>query len=317
MTIHIDEGRPLTCSSGSLRARLALAALASFLGAGCEEQSDISFFVLVKSSNYAQDSTGELTLLNYHFFSEVFLLPGGSLTSGTLSRADGGVPPHEYEDRGDNFYIEMGHFDSQEEVDRAHPNGAYLFSLTAPTVRLRDIPLELAGPEGRTDIPAPITISLWQAGQEVFPLAVDPEEDLMIRWSEYSNGQADTRDIVDDMIFVVVADCHGERLFHTGLPFQGPYTTFRTQQVTVEAGRLTAGQPYSAFVEFPHVVDSDVVKGVPGFTSYATATYLDLHTMGPLSDAACPDAPPPMDTGQTDRMEPVRVPTSRSPGALR
>ena len=51
-----------------------------------------------------------------------------------------------------------------------------------------------------------------------------------------------------------------------------------------------------------------VVKGVSGFTSYATATYLDLHTTGPLSDSACPDAPPPMDTGQTDRMEQVRVP---------
>ena len=43
------------------------------LQAGCARQSDISFFVLVKSSNYAQDSSGVLTLLNYHFFSEIFL----------------------------------------------------------------------------------------------------------------------------------------------------------------------------------------------------------------------------------------------------
>ena len=28
--------------------------------------------------------------------------------------------------------------------------------------------------------------------------------------------------------------------------------------------------------------------------------------VGPASDAACPEAPPPMDTGQTDRMEPTR-----------
>ena len=290
------------------RARLTGVALAALLVTACGEQSDISFFVLVKSSNYAQDSEGQLTLLNYHFFSEVFLAPDGSLESGTLARAGTDAAPLEYEDRGENFYIEMGHFDSQEDVDQAHPNGTYLFSLVAPSVQLREVALELAGPSGQTDIPAPITISLEQAGLPVSPLAVDPNRDLGVRWSEYSNGGADPRGIVDDMVFVVVADCHGERLFHTGLPFQGPYTTYRSEEITVEAERLVAGQPHSAFVEFPHVVDSDVVRGVPGFTSYATATYLDLHTTGPLSDAECPDAPPPMDTGQTDRMEPVRVP---------
>jgi hypothetical protein len=294
--------------SASGRACLVGVALASLLAMACTEQSDISFFVLVKSSNFAQDSTGELTLLNYHFFSEVFLLPNGSLESGRLQRAGADDAPLEYEDRGENFYMEMGHFDSQEEVDQAHPNGTYFFSLTAPSVRIRDVPLELAGPSGQTDIPAPITISLEQAGSQVSPLEVDPDQNLVVRWSEYSNGRSDPRGIVDDMIFVVVADCHGERVFHTGLPFQGPYTTYRTNEITVLAERLTAGQPYSTFVEFPHVVDSDVVKGVPGFTSYATATYLDLHTTGPPSDATCPDAPPPMDTGQTDRMESVRVP---------
>ncbi len=290
------------------RARPSGLALAAVLATACGEQTDISFFVLVKSSNYAQNSEGDLTLLNFHFFSEVFLRPEGSLESGTLAREGASDPPLPYEDRGDNFYIEMGHFDTQAEVDQAHPNGTYLFSLTAPSVRLRSVALELAGPSGQTDIPAPIKISLEQAGSQVSPLAVDPNQDLVVRWSEYSNGRADPKGIVDDMIFVVVADCRGERLFHTGLPFQGPYTTFRTDEITVEAEQLTAGQPYSAFVEFPHVVDSDVVRGVPGFTSYATATYLDLHTTGPLSDTGCPDAPPPMDTGQTDRMAPVRIP---------
>lgn len=277
-------------------------------GIGCAEQSDISFFVLVKSSNYAQDSIGELRLLNYHFFSEVFLQPGGVLESGRLQRADTDGAPLEYEDRGDNFYIEMGHFESQEAVDQAHPNGTYLFSLTTPGVQIREVPLELVGPSGQTDIPAPITISLMQAGLKISPIAVDPDQDLVVGWSEYSNGRSDPRGIVDDMIFVVVADCHGERIFHTGLPFQGQYSTYRSREISIESQHLTAGQPYSAFVEFPHVVDSKVTRGVPGFTSYATATYLDLHTTGPISNAGCPDVPPPMDTGQTDRKELQRVP---------
>ena len=288
--------------------RLLGVLLAALCGTACIEQSDVSFFVLVKSSNYAQDSSGELTLLNYHVFSEIFLLHEGAVESGSLALEGSDDPPLEFEDRGDNFYLEMGHYDTQEDVDRAHPNGTYLFSLTAPSVQLRNAPLDLVGPSGQTDIPAPITISLEQSGQAVSPLEIDPDQDLVVSWSDYSNGQADPRGIVDDMIFVVMADCHGERLFHTGLPFQGPYTTYRITEITVDAERLDPGQPYSAFVEFPHVVDSGVVTGVPGFTSYATATYLDLHTTGPLADMGCPGAPPPMDTGQTDRMEPVRIP---------
>lgn len=283
--------------------RTAFLAIPLALVAGCSSQSDISFFVLVKSSNYAQDTEGHLTLLNYHFFSEIFLQPGGSLTSATLARADTPREPMEYVSRGDNFYFEGGHFDSEEEVDAAFANGAYVFDITTPTVRLERFPLGLAGPGGTTDIPEPINVSLWQDSARIDPLAVDPAEDLVIRWSEYSNGEADPRGIVDDMIFVVIADCQGERVFHTGLPFQGEYTTFRTTEVTIAAGLLNSGQPYSAFVEFPHVVDSRVERGVPGFTSYATATYFDLGTTGPRDDGACPESLPPMDTGQTDRMD--------------
>jgi len=277
------------------------------LAVGCSQQSDISFFVLVKSSNYAQDPDGQLELLNYHFFSEIFLRPGGSLTSATLIRAGSQSDSMEYVSRGDNYYFEGGHFDSEEQVDRAHPNGRYLFDITTPTVQLRGLELGLEGPGGATDIPKPITVSLWQGDARVDPFSVDPAKDLVVRWSEYSNGIEDPRGMVDDMIFVVIADCQGERIFHTGLPFEGDYTTFRTTQILVKAGVLRPGQPYSAFVEFPHVVDSKLEKGVPGFSSYATATYLDLGTTGPRADHACPDTPPPMDTGQTDRMDSVRV----------
>jgi len=78
--------------------------------------------------------------------------------------------------------------------------------------------------------------------------------------------------------------------------------TFATEEVTVPVGRFKPGQAYSMFVEFPHVVDSGAGNGVPGFTSYATATYLDAKTTGEASEK-CPEKLPPLDTGQTDRME--------------
>lgn len=275
---------------------LLLVALAS-----CASGSDVSFFVLVKSSNWAQDSAGKLTLLNYHFFSEIFVARGGGIVSAVLRPQQGSSAPLPYEDRGENWYVEGGHFDSVAQLDAAYPNGSFAFDIEMSRGRIQDAVLQLEGPGGRTDLPAPIHISLVQEGSEVSPLQIDPALALQVRWSEYSNGATDPRSVVDDMIFVVIADCHGERLFHTGLPFAGEYLTFRATELEVAAGTLAPGRPYSAFVEFPHVVDSRIVDGVPGFTSYATATYLDLRTSGPADDASCPEVAPPMDTGQTDR----------------
>jgi len=291
--------------------RLAVAGSIVLMTWACTGQTDISFFVLVKSSNYAQDASGNLTLLNHHFFSEIFLTEEGRIESATLTLPNRPLDPMRYEDRGANYYVEGGHFDTLEELDTAYPNGTFVFDIAAPSIKITREELRLAGLAGETTLPDPITITLLQSGHAVSPGEIMAQEELVIRWSEYAGGAADPRGIVDDMIFVVVADCHGERLFHTGLPFQGTYLTFRTPEVSVPANSLMTGQPYSMFVEFPSVVDSRVIRGVPGFTSYATATYLDLHTLGPTSDAGCPDAPPPMDTGQTDRLEPIASDTAR------
>lgn len=288
-------------------AHLGLAILLC-LQAGCETPPDISFFVLVKSSNYAQDSVGQLTLMNYHFFSEIFLLPGGQISSASLSPAADPGKVMVYVDRGDTYWVEGGHFESLEELDAAYPNGDFVFDIDMPSAHIEDVVLRLAGAEGQTDIPDPITIYLEQVGEPVSPLQIDASKDLVVKWSEYSSGRADPRGVVDDLIFVVIADCHGERIFHTGLPFEGDFLTYRTTEVVVEAGKLGTGQALSAFVEFPIVADSKIVDGIPGFTSFANSTYLDLHTTGPASDATCPAVRPPMDTGQTDRSERIPPP---------
>jgi hypothetical protein len=286
-----------------LRLNLALVFALALLATACSRQSDITFFVLVKSSNYSQDSTGQLQLLNYHFFSEIFLTDSGSIEAAQLTLHHRPEEPMVYVDRGRNFYVEGGHFDTLEELDLAYPNGVFTFDINTPTVDFHDVTLSLSGPENRTDIPLPITISFFQGGESIGPVSIDPYSDLLIRWSDYSNGRDDPNGIVDDMIFVVVADCFGERIYHTGLPFEGDYMRHDVREVTVRSASLEPGRPYSAFVEFPHVVDSRVVNGVPGFTSYATATYVDLRTTGENLGAACPEVSPPMDTGQTDRIE--------------
>ena len=280
-----------------------------FLGgilAGCQTSEpaapDIWFFVLVKSSNYAQDQNGELSLLNYHFFSEIFPKRDGLVLEASMIRHDAPDRPMHYEDRGDNYYIEGGHFETVEAADAGYPNGVFKFSISGEGIDIREQELTMSGPAGRTDIPEPISISLYQGNVQVAPGDIDPAQALEIRWSEYSNGGPGPNGIVDDMIFVVIQDCQGERIVHTGLPFKEPgYLTYRATELSVDGGILQPGQPYAMFVEFPHVVDSVIADGVPGFASFATATYLDLQTRGVDAAGTCMDDMPPMDTGQTDR----------------
>ena len=283
---------------------LACAAAVASAQSTANEDPAIRFFVLVKSSNYSQDDAGHLALLNYHFFSEIF--PQEQLqqaVSGELLRHDAPVEPMVYEHRESNLYVEGGHFQTLADLDAAYPNGDFIFriSVAADNIEAR---MSLSGENGQTDLPAPIRISLSQDARPVAPKAIDPSKALTIRWSDYSNGRADPRGIVDDMIFVVVQDCQGERIVHSGLPFQRQdYLRYSAHELRVPSDTLEHGEPYAMFVEFPHVVDSVIAKGVPGFTSYATATYLDLQTTGDAGEGACLPAMPPMDTGQTDRSD--------------
>lgn len=289
---------------------LALCAAVTLLS-GCESSvsasrqpapatRDVQFIVIVKSSNHQQSADGTLTLLNYHFFSEVFL-NGRSARSASLARRGGHTPFAPYVDRGKTFYFEGGHFTTLEEADRAYPNGTYDVVVDTVNDGTLRASLDLTGPDGKTDIPAPITIRLSQDGQPVSPTAIDASRALEVRWSAYSNGRRDPKGIVDDMIFVVVADCRGNRIVHTGLPFgQEEYLRFDASGITIDRGKLTAGEPYSMFVEFPHVADSTWAGKTPAFASFATATYLDLRTQGDAS-TQCPKDLPPMDTGQTNR----------------
>lgn len=259
---------------------------------------EVRFFVIVKSSNHAQDATGNLKLLNYHFFSEVFPAAGARVT-GEL-RMPGTRVAKPYVERNDTLYVEGGHFKTQSDLDHAFPNGQYRISIRGPRTQVKDAVLDVAGPDGRTDIPAPIRISLEQDGRTIPPVRIDAARPTTIRWSAFSNGRADPHGLVDDMIFVVVQDCHGKRIFHTGLPFDGPYLRYDARQVILPGNLLKPGEPYAMFVEMPHVADSIRAGDVPGFASYATATYLDLRTSG-TSTERCPAVPPAMDTGQTDR----------------
>jgi hypothetical protein len=56
----------------------------------------------------------------------------------------------------------------------------------------------------------------------VNPEAVRAAEDLQISWTPFTTGRADPNGIADDLIFVMLEDCRGKRIYHSGRPLETP-----------------------------------------------------------------------------------------------
>ena len=59
-----------------------------------------------------------------------------------------------YEDRGDNFYVEGGHFDALEDLDAAYPNGEFRFSILTDRVAIGSVYCERSRRTGRASLEA-------------------------------------------------------------------------------------------------------------------------------------------------------------------
>jgi hypothetical protein len=281
-----------------MRIRVAILATAALLQtAHSAESAPPNLIVVGKTVNYRQSAEGRLTLLNYHFFAEVFQ-PSGEMGAGaelvdprgtTIAfRADGNILAA----GGDR------EFRSLAELNANIPNGDYKLRYSRPgapvliaSVRMNATATAMAGA---------VRIRLAQGGQAVAASEVDSARALVIQWSPFAKGRADPNGISDDLIFVHVGDCHGRILARTPAPFSGKTPlTYRSASYTVPAGMLGPGSVYQISVEQAPVVTSRT-EGVPTFATYPATTYLDVRTAGE-SAVPCPDPPYQMDHGQSDR----------------
>ncbi|MGH9322522.1 MAG: hypothetical protein ACRD3V_21890, partial [Vicinamibacteria bacterium] len=231
----------------------------------------------------------------YHLFAEIFVRGGGRVTDAFLVFPGGESQP--FEDRGFVLELHGGRFQHQRDLDRAYANGDYFLRFQTPAgsvdgrlLRLRD-----------SQIPDPPHIVLKQGGKVVAPSSVDPGTDLTVTWKEFESARADPNGILDDLIFVVLANCRGEKTVHSGRPFEGtPFLTYRTKDYTIPKEKLAAGEPHQMFVEHARV-DTSKEDGMIGLVTYASTTFLDFRASGEPTGDLCPSKMPKMDEGQTDR----------------
>ncbi len=261
----------------------------------------VSFLVMGKTSNHRQSENGELLLLNYHFFSEIFVREGGRVSDGFL-RFPGSQEQRtqSFEDRGPVLELHGGRFDAEKALDFEYPAGDYALGFTTPGGAVKGRVFRMRG----SRIPKPPRITLVQDGKPASPQSIDPARDLTVRWSEFEVARPGAAGIVDDLVFVVVGNCHAERVVHSGRPFEGtPFLTYRATEYIVPSGKLSSGEAHQMFVEHA-LVDATEEDGIVGLVTYASTTFLDFTTLGSPAGRSCPEPMPPFDGGQTDRKRP-------------
>ncbi len=65
-----------------------------------------------------------------------------------------------------------------------------------------------------------VDIYLSQNEKPVSPSSIDPDMDLGVTWSVFRSGNTDPNGIVDDLIFVVMGNCHGKKLITVADPLE-------------------------------------------------------------------------------------------------
>lgn len=266
---------------------------------------NVSFFVLGKTWHFKQDSGGLHETYDVHYFAEVFLKAGGEASDASMRLLAPGAEPIPFDHETDNgavLHAREGKIHlNLADLDAELPNGDYGFSFHTPAGDVRDFAVSLGSANSATDLPRPPTIQLAQGGTVVDPEAVRAGEDLQISWTPFTEGHADPNGIIDDLIFVIMEDCQGQRVYHSGRPLETPnplthpdrpsddWLTYTATEITVAGAQLTPGMSYRLEVEFAQLLDTGRHQGVVGMSTYAVTTHLDVKTAGESAPGACPE----------------------------
>lgn len=264
----------------------------------------VSFFVIGKSWNFDQDSDGQLALVDMGYFAEIFKTAGGEVSAAFTQLDAPDAEPIPFDDEGDGGAVLYGmsgvRHQALDTLDAELPNDDYVFRFSTPAGEVEGFDISLSDPDGQTNLPPGPVINLEQGGAVVANDRIAPGEDVVVSWTPFATGRADPNGIADDLIFVMMKDCHGERAFHSGRPLDTPnplepdkpsatLLTFANDEVVIPGDAWRPGVHYTLDVEHARLLDTDKRQGVVGMSTYAVTTHLPVRVTG---DAAPGDACP-------------------------
>ena len=265
------------------------------------QEQHADYVVLGKSINHRQSTDGGLTLLNTVFFAEIFATEDGVVTNGMLRGPGAASEGLSFPEGRIQFLAGERQF-TIEKLTEFYPDSTYHFGFDTPDGNVRDLPATFRRDAGEMRNPGPVKVSIFQGGQPADPHAIDANQDLVVTWSDFEKGSVDPRGIAQDMIYVIVGDCHGNEIVHSGHAISDAHAlTFEAEQFAIPADALHPGQPFQLEIEHSNM-DTDVQQDIEVIVTYAATTFLDVRTTGTDNmSASCPEVPYAMDGGQTDR----------------
>lgn len=297
-----------------MKKTITLVAAFAIMGCAAEENSKpastpsdhADYVVIGKSVNSRQEWSGEQKLLNTVFFAEIFqtkdaVAAGGTVMNSYLTgpgKAAEGLPFSDDEAR----YLTGGRKMTIEELTEIFPDDTYYYNFDTPDGNIRDMPARFERNGEESLNPGPISLSLYQGGNPADPAAIDPDQDIVVRWSPFEKGASDSNAIIDDMIYAMFGNCMGIETVHSGHAFDPGSLTYVESEFTIPKSALHAGQPFMLEVEHSNM-ETDIYQDIEIIVTYAASTFLDLQTTGENTEnPACPVIPMAFDGGATDRI---------------
>ena len=263
---------------------------------GCEtkkskfSQKDVTFYGTGKVSRYQQHGDDTLEALQPLFFAEIFITEGGNVDNATVIVPDAQESSiklmfehTESDEIGDVMYhSEM--LTSYENLEEKYPMGVYRFNFKTSEGSVLN---SIVSYKNKSFPEHPI-IMFYQDDIRIGINEVDNTKELIIKWPEFSAGQSDPNNILDDPIFVAIDSCIMEDIIHSGRPFEkNGYLNYQAKEYKVPANKLEPGQTYAMYVEHAIFTDTQNDFGMPGFATLASSTYMDFQTFGMTDPDYC------------------------------
>jgi len=245
---------------------------------------DVTYFAVVKNHVFAQDWQQQVSETGYSFLAYIFVRPDSRINDayltfpGPIGRKQAFPDFRELDgvERDTYLFIRSEKiFADQQEFDALYPDGVYTVEFTTPA-GLHRAEINVSG----SVYPQAAIMSLYQSDARVEPFDIDPQKDLRVVWGGFPQGRADPKGILDDVVFVIVKDCQGGKVLHSGRPYQGFHLLYTDRDYTIPAQTMLPGRAYELVVDNGLRVDSNIDAGLPGVGFYAQTNKMPIHTAG-------------------------------------
>ena len=267
--------------------------------------SDINMTWVEKYITYEQDHDGQLTMTDVHFLAEIifdgerdFDAISAEVTRHGESRSLATYGGRDKRALTNGYYYtrKSRSFDHVDALEAAHPaDSTYSWDVDGPAGQAKLAPIRIGGPQSVSQFPAVSTIRLLQESEYVSDLvSIDVNQPMTIEWDPFEIGGPLTGTKWNDLVFVLISDCHGHVVFTAGAPgTDKDFADYDETFVVMPERQLSAGQDYTIFISQVNYVDHNESYGITQLAANSFAVELDVRTAGANEVNDCPQPPTP------------------------